>query len=83
MMPDNDGREPDDSTESATADAGSEKKQDTEALGTRRPDRPDYDQREQRISEQRKPMGPPLKDGDAEAAELRSDAEDEDPIDPA
>ena len=77
-----------------TDERAADGRQDTESIElgepTREPDteraareheRPDLDEREDRISEQRKPMGPPLPDTDQQDDALRAPTEG--PTDPA
>lgn len=74
--------EPAETDEARTAEAGeaSRPSPGTQELSE---ERPDYDERQDRISEERKPAGPPLPESDEEAPrELAAPAEDEPPVDP-
>lgn len=92
-MPENDNDRPDGSSTAATVDAGSAQRQTDRAVAPHAVARPDYDNREEAISEQRKPMGPALKEDDADGPEAGEavpesrldmrDEQDEPPLDPA
>jgi hypothetical protein len=69
------------STESAgTADAGTpQERPENEAMGD---ERPDYDARQERIREDRLPMGPPLAESDAATPTAADMLNEEPPVDP-
>jgi hypothetical protein len=84
MTEEQDVRQPDGGDETSTAEAG--RAQTPQESDSQDESRPDLDARERRISERRKPAGPPLAEPDEplgdepEGAEATSDVE---PVDPA
>lgn len=79
-------REPTDSESTVTSEAGEEQSQTEQVMASRELGATtDYESREENISEQRKPMGPPLKlkKGKSMMADAREDLDDEEPVDPA
>ena len=71
--------QPESTDRASTASAGeAQQRSERESLV---PEQPNYDAREERISEERKPPGPPLAEG-ARPPQALDSGEDEPPVDP-